>query len=112
MLPEQELREEAARVWDRARAIRAESVRHGKEPQWDLLRSQVMEPLAELRQRISERLAQLTSSEAMVPIDRDPVPERYAELVRTYFENLGQAEGPDQGPRPARVENEPPTSTP
>ena len=90
MLPERELRDEAARVWDRARAVRAEFKRHGKEPQWDLVRSQIMEPLAELRQRVGERLAQLQSDEALVPIDRDPVPDRFADLVRSYFEHLGQ----------------------
>ena len=64
--------------------------RHGKEPQWDLVQSQIMEPLVELRQRVSEKLAQLQSDEALVPIDRDPVPDRFAEMVRSYFENLGQ----------------------
>jgi len=92
MLPERDLRDEAARIWDRARAVRAEFKRHGKEPQWDLVRSQIMEPLAELRQRVGEKLAQLQSDEALVPIDRDPVPDRYADRVRTYFENLGQGD--------------------
>jgi hypothetical protein len=94
MLPERDLRDEAARVWDRARAVRAEFKRHGTEPQWDLVRSQIMEPLAELRQRVGERLAQLQSDEALVPIDRDPVPDRFADVVRSYFENLGQQENP------------------
>jgi hypothetical protein len=57
-----------------------------------LVQTQVIKPLTELRQRVSERLAQLQSNEAMVPIDRDPVPDRYNEMVRTYFENLGQGE--------------------
>ena len=92
MLPQQDLRDQMARIWDSVRAIRAESKRHGKEPQWNLVQSQVTNPLTELRQRVSERLAQLQSNEAMVPIDRDPVPDRYTEMVRTYFENLGQGE--------------------
>ena len=90
MLPQQDLRDQMARVWDSVRAIRADSQRHGKEPQWDLVQNQVINPLVELRQRISERLAQLQSDKAMVAIDRDPVPDRFTELVRTYFENLGQ----------------------
>lgn len=89
MLTESDLRNEVARVRDRARAIRAEFTRHGKEPQWDLVNQQITEPLAELRNRISEELAQLQSDKAMVPIDRDPVPSRFAELVRRYYENLG-----------------------
>jgi Domain of unknown function (DUF4175) len=92
MLTERELREEVARVRDRAKAMRAEFVRHGTEPQWDLVRSQIMHPLTELRQQISEKLAQLQSDEALVPIDRDPVPDRYTELVRKYFENLGDSD--------------------
>jgi len=90
MLTEQELRDEAARIRDRARAIRAEFKRHGKDPQWDLIRTQVAEPLTELHKQVEKKLAQLQSDETMAPIDRDPVPDRFADLVRAYFENLGQ----------------------
>jgi hypothetical protein len=89
MLTERELRDDAARVRDRARAIRAEFKRHGKEPQWDLVQQQITNPLTELRKHLSDKLAQLQSDEALVPIDRDPVPSRFAELVRRYYENLG-----------------------
>jgi len=89
MLSEQELREEVAAVRDRARAIRAEFTRHGAEPQWDTVEMQITKPLTEVRGRIEEELAKLASKKALVPIDRDPVPERYAELVKTYYENLG-----------------------
>ena len=90
MLTEQEMRDEAARIRDRARAIRAEFKRHGQEPQWDLVRSQVAEPLTELHKQVEKKLAQLQSEEKLAPIDRDPVPDRFADLVRAYFENLGQ----------------------
>ncbi len=53
-----------------------------------------MDPLTELRHRVTERLAQLQSDEALVPIDRDPVPDRFAEVVRSYFENLGRQGNP------------------
>lgn len=89
MLTERELRDDVARVRDRARAIRAEFKRHGKEPQWDLVQQQITNPLTELRKHLSDKLAQLQSDEALVPIDRDPVPSRFAELVRRYYENLG-----------------------
>jgi hypothetical protein len=89
MLSEQELREEVATVRDRARAIRAEFTRHGTEPQWDTVEMQITKPLTEVRGRIEEELAKLASKKALVPIDRDPVPGRYAELVKSYYENLG-----------------------
>ena len=49
-------------------------------------------PLVELRTRINEELARRESKEALVPIDRDPVPTRYTELVRRYYEQLGKSE--------------------
>jgi hypothetical protein len=89
VLSEEDLRNQAARVRDQARAIRQEFTRRGRPPQWDLVQQQISRPLAELRTRLDERLARLRSSEALAPIDRDPVPGRYAEPVRRYFENLG-----------------------
>ena len=46
----------------------------------------------ELRARVAEELARRESKEALVPIDRDPVPTRYSELVRRYYEELGKSE--------------------
>ena len=89
ILSEQELREEVATVRDRAQTIREEYTRHGNEPQWDVVEMQITKPLNEVRDRVNEELAKLESREAPVPIDRDPVPSRYAELVRAYYENLG-----------------------
>ncbi len=89
ILSEPDLRNDVARVRDRARAIRAEFTRHGKEPQWNLVEQQITKPLTELRNRIGEELAKLKPDEAIVPIDRDPVPGRFAELVKRYYENLG-----------------------
>ncbi len=89
ILSEQELREEIATVRDRARAIRAEFTRHGTKPNWDMVEMMITKPLTEVRARVDEELAKLESREALVPIDRDPVPNRYAELVRSYYENLG-----------------------
>jgi hypothetical protein len=89
MLTERDLREEVARVRDRARTVRTDFTRHGKEPQWDLVQQEIMKPLVELQEKLRDKLAQLESDEALVPIDRDPVPDRFADLVRSYFENLG-----------------------
>ena len=91
MLDEPDLRNEAARVRDRARAVRMEYMRYGRAPQWDLVRMQITGPLMELRKQVSDSLAHLQSDRALVSIDRDPVPGRYAELVRRYFETLGDA---------------------
>jgi hypothetical protein len=89
MVDDPELRAEAARIRDRARSIRAELKRHSIAPNWDLVRVQVAEPLAELSDRVSEELLRRNSRQAIVPLDRDPVPPKYSEKTRRYYEQLG-----------------------
>ena len=87
-----DLRTEIARVRDRARAVRLEFRRRGQKPDWAVVRLQIATPLAEVRSRIGDELARRESNEAVVPIDRDPVPARFSELVRRYYEQLGKSE--------------------
>jgi hypothetical protein len=39
-------------------------------------------------------MARRQSNDALVPIDRDPVPARYSDLVRRYYEELGKGGKP------------------
>lgn len=89
MIEDPELRAEAARIRERARAIRAEFKRHSAEPNWELVQQQVAGPLFELRNRVAEELLRRTSKKALVPLDRDPVPPQYSEKTRRYYEQLG-----------------------
>ena len=90
MMDSPDLRSEAARIRDRARGIRREFRRGGtKGPNWDLVQEFVAEPLNELRDRVAEELLRRENREQMVPIDRDPVPGKYADSVRRYYERLG-----------------------
>jgi hypothetical protein len=91
MVDDPALRAEAARVREIARGMRVEFKRHSLPPQWDAVRAQVSAPLAELRDRVAEELARRESKENLVPIDRDPVPQKYAERVRRYYEDLGRS---------------------
>ena len=84
-----ELRNQIANIRERAKEMRSDYKRHGKEPQWPLVKSQISDPMAEVHSRISEELARRESKEALVPIDRDPVPNKFSELVRRYYEKLG-----------------------
>jgi Domain of unknown function (DUF4175) len=92
MLEDQELRSEAARIRDRAEDARADFKRHSKEPDWTKLQDLVSQPLVELSRRIGEDIRRLESPDALVPIDRDPVPPAYAEQIRRYYERLGSGE--------------------
>jgi len=85
-----DLRNEVAAARERARLFRLEFKRDRKKPDWAVVRTQVMSPLTQVRDRIADELARRQSGEALVPIDRDPVPNRYSELVRRYYEELGK----------------------
>lgn len=89
MLGDPQLSAEAGRIRERARALRAESKRHSAPPNWDLVKMQVAEPLAELLDKVRTELLKRTKSDLLVPLDRDPVPPEYAEQVRKYYERLG-----------------------
>jgi hypothetical protein len=89
MLDDPQLRGEVARIRDRARELRSEAQRHAKEPDWERVQKLVAEPLVELQVRLAEELAKRESPDALVPLDRDPVPRQYSDLVRRYYERLG-----------------------
>ena len=45
--------------------------------------------IAEEQARLEKTLAKLDKDNPLAPIDRDPVPREYRELVRRYYEELG-----------------------
>ncbi len=87
-----ELRAEAARIRDRVRGARRDFVRHSKEPDPKALQEMVAEPIRELRRRVAEEVRKRENPDALVPIDRDPVPPSFAEDVRRYYERLGSGQ--------------------
>ena len=89
MIDSPDIRRELARIRDRARNFRSEFKRRAITPQWDLVQMQVLRPLTEVRDRVAQELRHHESAEALVPIDRDPVPAKFSELVRRYYEKLG-----------------------
>lgn len=84
------LRNDVASARERAREMRQAFKRERQKPDWAVVRLQLLEPLAEVRRSILEELARRESRENLVPIDRDPVPARYSDLVKRYYENLGR----------------------
>ena len=90
MIDEADLRNELAQVRERARGVRSEFKRQGKSPQWSFVQTRIAEPLVEVRNRVAEELAKRESKDALVPIDRDPVPTQFSDLVRRYYEKLGK----------------------
>ena len=93
ILEDSELSSRAAQIRDRARGFRREFKRNSEEPQWNLIRELVAQPLSELRKQVAEELIRRSGErEQLVPIDRDAVPAPYQDRVRRYYEALGRGD--------------------
>lgn len=84
-----ELRNQVATVLDRARQYRGDYERHSDKPAVEFLNTRIVAPLVELRDKVTEELARREGKNPLAPVDRDPVPEAYRELVQKYYEQLG-----------------------
>lgn len=84
-----DLRNQLATVRERASILRAEYRERGRIPDAGVVREQVLAPLTQVRGWLQEELARKEKPDRLVPLDRDPVPDNYTELVRKYYEKLG-----------------------
>lgn len=97
LVRDQSVRAEAARIREAVRSMRVEYKRHAKEPEWPLVRELVANPLAKLTEKVQEELLRLSAERnALVPVDRDPVPSLYQQRLDRYYENLGSGKNSQQ----------------
>lgn len=92
MVDDPALRTRLAQAREQAQVLRNEFKRDRKKPDWAVMQRKISEPLAEVRNRVNEQLSRLESKDSLAPIDRDPVPARFSELVRKYYQELGKSE--------------------
>ncbi len=85
-----EVRDSIAQAREFVRSTRRDAIRGSRDPQWDLVATEILAPLAEAQTRLREQLARLTKEDPLVPIERDPVPAQYTESVKTYYEQLAR----------------------
>jgi hypothetical protein len=89
LLNNPELRNEAAKILDRARQLRVDLKRSNDAPQVAALNQRITQPLIELRDRVAEELAKRDAGKNLAPVDRDPVPAEFRDLVKRYYKELG-----------------------
>ncbi|MBL9177952.1 MAG: hypothetical protein JNM65_07810 [Verrucomicrobiaceae bacterium] len=89
LLNNPELRNEAAKILDRARELRIDLKRSNEAPQVAHLNQRITAPLMELRDRVVEELSKKDAGKNLAPVDRDPVPAEFRDLVRRYYKELG-----------------------
>ncbi len=85
-----EMRKAVAAALERARMLRSDFRQNQKKPDWTVVQLEILKPLVEVRSRVAEELARRDNKDSLAPIDRDPVPTRFAESVRRYYEELGK----------------------
>ncbi|HZV36393.1 MAG TPA: hypothetical protein VFB72_17585, partial [Verrucomicrobiae bacterium] len=84
-----EMRSQLATARERLVELRAQYRQSHIKPKTELVRKQILDPITEVRTQLREDLARLSNEKSLVPLDHDPVPENYSELVRKYYEKLG-----------------------
>jgi hypothetical protein len=91
-LDPQDLRNQLTTVRERTSALRAEYRLYGRRPDDNYVREQILVPMTQVRVWLQEEIARQQNANSLVPLDRDPVPDNYSELVRKYYEKLGSAQ--------------------
>jgi hypothetical protein len=89
MIADPDLRADAARIRDQAKAIRKDLKRHSPEPDWKKIKLELAEPLAELQSRVAQEILRRDPKNVLVPLNKEPVPTKYENAVRKYYETLG-----------------------
>ena len=74
LLNQPDMRNDAARVLDNARAMRVDFRRNNMPPQSNHIAQRILNPLVELRDRVAEEIAKREAGNPLAPVDRDPVP--------------------------------------
>jgi hypothetical protein len=92
VLDSPDLRYQLAAVRERASAMRQQFRQNGRLPDDKVVREQLLMPMSQVRVWLQQELARQANTNSLVPLDRDPVPDNYSELVRKYYEKLGSAQ--------------------
>ena len=83
------LRQQLGDALGRAQELRRDYTNHANPPKWGDVNDNVLTPLNKVRNELAKELARQTQPDALQPVDRDPVPEKYAASVQHYYEALG-----------------------
>jgi hypothetical protein len=91
ILDDPEMRDSAGQIKDDVKEMIRDLKRNSKVPTQETIKNYVINPLGELNTRVEDELTRLgDDQQKLVPIDKDPVPEAYSELVQKYYEKLGE----------------------
>jgi hypothetical protein len=87
-----DVRNQLATVRERAGVYRRNFRENGRVPSNEELQTKVLAPLALARDWVSQELSRTQNDRSLVPLDRDPVQDKYSDMVRKYYEKLGSSQ--------------------
>ncbi len=82
-------RQQLADALAQAQDLRSNYIRHSQLPQWDLVMNNIVSPLTKVTTQLHQELTRVEQPGALQPVDQDPVPDKYANSVKRYYEALG-----------------------
>jgi hypothetical protein len=88
----QDVRNQLATVRERVGVYRRNYRENGRRPSNGDLQNKVLAPLALAGDWVGQELSRAQNDRSLVPLDHDPVQEKYSDLVRKYYEKLGSAQ--------------------
>ena len=87
-----DVRNQLATVREQVGAYRRYFRENGRMPPNADLQKKVLAPLALARDWVGQELSRAQDDRSLVPLDRDPVQEKYFDMVRKYYEKLGSSQ--------------------
>jgi hypothetical protein len=84
-----DVRNQLATVRERVGVYRRYYRESGRIPSNEELQNKVLGPLALARDWVGQELSRAQNDRSLVPLDRDPVQDKYSDMVRKYYEKLG-----------------------
>jgi hypothetical protein len=86
-----DVRNQLATVREQVGVYRRYYRENGRGPTKEELQKKVLAPLALARDWVGQELSRAQNDRSLVPLDRDPVQDKYSDMVRKYYEKLGSA---------------------
>ena len=83
------LRQQLNNARTQAEDMRRTFQTHTVAPRWNEVQNKILTPLISVQAQLRAQLARAEQPDTLQPADRDPVPEKYADSVRSYYELLG-----------------------
>ncbi len=90
LIDDPQQRQQIANALSQAQDLRRNYLRDNTQlPKWDMVMTSVVAPLTQVSTALHQQLQRSEQPEALQPVDQDPVPEKFANSVKSYYEALG-----------------------